>query len=195
MMNLRMIDTMGFGIREVMFKGQAGRYLPLPDFDLSDPAHVFLRLPGRFIDENYSRALLAKGDFTLEQIFALDRIQKGLSVSGAVLHSLRKLGLVEGRRPALHISARVAAASDRKGDYIRTRRQDDAHYKHLILDYLKQFGEASRGDLRDMLLPTLPGALSAEQKEHKVKNLLAALRRAGQIVRHGGLSNARWRLR
>ena len=197
MMNLRMMDTMGFGIREVMFKGQAKRYLPLPDFDLSDPAHVFLHLPGRFIDENYSRALLAQGDFTLEQIFALDRIQKGLSVEDAVLRALRKRGLVEGRRPTLHISAKVAAASGlpgAKGSYIRTRRQDDAHYKHLILDYLRQFGEASRDDLRDMLLSKLPGALSAEQKEHKIKNLLAGLRRSGQIERHGGLSNARWRL-
>ena len=197
MVTLRMMDTMGFGIREVMFKGQADRYLPLPDFDLRDPAHVFLRLPGRFIDENYSRALLTQGDFTLEEIFALDRIQKGLAVEGAVLRNLRKRGLVEGRRPALYISAKVAAASGlpgAKGDYIRTRRQDDAHYKHLILDYLRQFTEASRDDLRDMLLPKLPGALSAEQKEHKIKNLLAALRRGGQIVRHGGLSNARWRL-
>jgi ATP-dependent DNA helicase RecG len=197
MVGLRMMDTMGFGIREVMFRGQARRYLPLPDFDLTEPGHVTLRLAGRFIDENYSRALLAQGDFGLEEIFALDRIQKGLAVGGAVLRALRKRSLVEGRRPALHISAKVAAASGlpgAKGSYIRTRRQDDAHYKHLILDYLRQFGQASREDLRDMLLPKLPGALSAEQKEHKIKNLLAALRRAGQIVREGGLSNARWRL-
>ncbi len=195
MVNLRMMDTMGFGIREVMFRGQARRYLPLPDFDLTEPGHVTLRLAGRFIDENYSRALLAQGDFTLEEIFALDRIQKGLPVEGAVLRELRKRGLVEGRRPALHISAKVAAAVGREGDYIRTRRQDDAHYKHLILDYLKQFGEASRDDFRRLLNNKLPELLTDEQKESKVHNLLTALKREGKIVRSGqSLSSARWRL-
>lgn len=195
MVSLRMMDTMGFGIREVMFRGQARRYLPLPDFDLSDPRHVVLRLPGRFIDENYSRALLAQGDFTLGEIFALDRIQKGRSVDAGVLRGLRQRGLIEGRRPALHISARVAAAAGHKSDYIRTRRQDDAHYKHLILDFLTQFGEGSRDDLRRLLTKKFPDALSESQKEHKLHNLLTALRRAGKIVRTGkGLSGALWRL-
>ena len=62
MVHLRMIDTMGFGIRELMWKGQACRYFPLPDFDLTDAGRVILRLPGRFIDENYSRALLAHSE-------------------------------------------------------------------------------------------------------------------------------------
>ena len=195
MVSLRMMDTMGFGIRNTLFKGQASRYLPLPDFDLADPKHVTLRLAGRFIDENYSRALLAQGDFTPEEIFALDRIQKGLPVEGAALRGLRKRGLVEGRRPALHISARVAVAAGREGDCIRTRRQDDAHYKHLILDYLKQFGDASRDDFRRLLNNKLPELLTDEQKESKVHNLLTALKRAGKIVRSGpSLSSARWRL-
>jgi ATP-dependent DNA helicase RecG len=33
MVQLRMIDTMGFGIREIMFRGQANRFLPMPDYD------------------------------------------------------------------------------------------------------------------------------------------------------------------
>ncbi len=194
MVNLGMMDTMGFGIREVMFQGQASRYLPLPDYELDDPAHVVLRLPGRFIDANYSQALLAHSEFEWPEILALDRIQKGLLPDDAVLRQLRKRGLVEGRKPALHLSAKVAVAIDSKGSYIRHRRQGDLHYRHLILDYLKQFREASRDDLRDMLLPALPAVLSAEQKENKLKNLLAALRIDGQIVRHGPAAKARWRL-
>lgn len=194
MVNLGMMDTMGFGIREVMFRGQVSRYLPLPDYDLDDPAHVVLRLPGRFIDANYSQALLAHSEFEWPEILALDRIQKGLLPDDAVLRQLRKRGLVEGRKPALHLSAKVAVAIDGKGSYIRHRRQGDLHYRHLILDYLKQFREANRDDLRDMLLPALPAVLSAEQKENKLKNLLAALRIDGQIVRHGPAAKARWRL-
>ncbi len=194
MVNLRMMDTMGFGIREVMFQGQANRYLPLPDYDLTDPAHVSMHLPGRFIDQNYSQALLANSEFEWPEILALDRIQKGLLPDDAVLRQLRKRGLVEGRKPALHLSAKVAVVTDSKGSYIRHRSQGDAHYRHLILDFLRQFKEASRDDLRDMLLPVLPEVLNDEQKENKLKNLLAALRTGGQIVRQGPPAKARWRL-
>jgi ATP-dependent DNA helicase RecG len=195
MVTLRMMDTMGFGIREVMFKGQARRYLPMPDYDLREPGHVTVRLPGRFIDENYSRLLLAHEDFTLADIFALDRVQKRQPINDEAIKNLRRRGLIEGRKPALHLSAKVAAATDDKGRYIRHRRQDDAHYRHLILDYLAQFKEASRQDLRDLLMPKLPEAMNIEQREHKIHNLTTALRKSGQIERVGtSLQHARWRL-
>ena len=194
MATLRMIDTMGFGIREVMFKGQASRYLPLPDYDLSEKDHVTLRIQGRFLDENYSRALITHSDFSLGDILALDRIQKGLLPDESTLKVLRKRGLVEGRKPALHISASVAAATGNEGDYIRARRQDDVHYRQLILDYLKQFREASKDKLRTMLANKWPEVFTEEQKENKLHNLLSALKRDGKITRVGARSNARWRL-
>lgn len=194
MATLRMIDTMGFGIREIMFKGQASRYLPLPDYDLSDKGHVILRIQGRFIDENYSRALITHSDFSLGDILALDRVQKGMLPDELTLKLLRKRGLVEGRKPALHISASVAAATGSEGDYIRTRRQDDAHYRQLILDYLKQFREASKGKLRTMLSNKWPEVFTEKQKENKLHNLLSALKREGKITRIGARSNAQWRL-
>lgn len=192
MATLRMIDTMGFGIREVMFRGQARRYLPLPDYDLSDPGHVVMRLAGRFIDENYSRALLVHGDFTLSDILALDRVQKGIALDAATLKTLRKRGLVEGRKPALHVSASVAEAAGHKIDYIRTRRQDDAHYRKLILDYIAQWKQATTREIRDLLITKLPDNLDQEQKENKVRNLLAALREEGKIRNRGSRRYPRW---
>jgi ATP-dependent DNA helicase RecG len=182
MVTLRMMDTMGFGIREVMFKGQARRYLPLPDFDLLEAGHVTLRLPGQFIDENYSRMLLSHPNFTLGDILALDRVQKRQAVSDEALRTLRRRGLVEGRKNSLHVSAEVAAATDGKANYIRQRTQGDAHYRQLILDFLKRFKQASRKELHDMLMPLLPEVLDAEKKENKFKNLLAALSREKRIV-------------
>ena len=88
----------------------------------------------------------------------------------------------------------MAEATDLKAQYIRTRRQDDEHYRKLILDYLGQWKEAGRDDVRALLLPLLPVALNAEQKERKVHNLLTALRKAGRIERVGPLRRAKWRL-
>ncbi|MDP2360712.1 MAG: putative DNA binding domain-containing protein [bacterium] len=191
---LRMVDRMGLGIQQLLFLKQAQRRLPLPDYDLSDPANVKLTLPGRFIDENYSRALLVNGDFSLKEILALDRVQKRLPIDDATLRDLRRKGLVEGRKPALHVSAGVAAATGNRANYILTKRQDDAHYQRLILDFIEQFRAASRDELRTMLAGKWPEILSEKQREDKLHNLLTALKRMGKIERVGGYQSAKWRL-
>ncbi len=185
MVHLRMIDTMGFGIRDVMFKGQAGRLLPLPDYDKIGPDHVVLRLQGRFIDENYSRMLLANPDFAFVDIVALDRVQKGITPASETVNSLRRRKLVEGRKPHLHISSLVAAATGQKAAYIRTRRQDDSFLEKLVLDYLAQWKQASRAELDDLLWEKLPDALDAKQRKAKIHNLLSSLS-ARRLIRNSG---------
>lgn len=192
MVTLRMIDTMGFGIREVMWKGQASRYLPLPDFDLTEPGHVKLRLQGRFIDENYSRALLSQTELHWSDVLALDRVQKGILPAPETIRSLRRRKLIEGRKPNLHVSAAIAAVTGQKAGYIRTRRQDDAHFRKLVLDYLQQWKQATTAELRDLLREKLPEILTPAQQEHKVHNLLTALRQGGQIVNRGTRRYPQW---
>ena len=192
MVHLRMIDTMGFGIREVMFKGQADRLLPLPDYDKTGPDHVVLRLQGRFIDENYSRMLLANPDFDFVDIVALDRVQKGITPASETVNSLRRRKLVEGRKPHLHISSLVAAATGQKAAYIRTRRQDDSFLEKLVLDYLSQWKQASRGELDDLLWSKLPESLDVGQRKTKIHNLLGRLSRGHTIRNTGTRSSSRW---
>jgi ATP-dependent DNA helicase RecG len=194
MVKLRMMGTMGFGIREVMFRGQAKRYLPLPDFDLSSPDHVTLKLAGRFIDENYSRALLANSAFVLSDILALDKVQKGVTPTAEELSTLRKRKLVEGRKPALHISASVAAVTGEQSQYMRTSQQDDDHYRHLILSFVKKFGDVSKEQIRQMLEKKWPDGYTDAQRDNKIQNLLAAFKKEGVLVKMGAFRNARWKV-
>jgi ATP-dependent DNA helicase RecG len=195
MVHLRMIDTMGFGIRDVMFKGQARRFFPLPDFDLTDPTHVVLRIQGRFIDENYSRALLTHEDLPWTEILALDAIQKGDEPAEETLNALRRKGLIEGRKPALHVAASVAAATGDTAEYIRHRAFDDAYYCDLIVQYLEKFGQGTRGDFRRLILDKLSDVLTAKQKEKKLNNLLQKLRAEGKINCEGQPPKSVWTLR
>lgn len=195
MVHLRMIDTMGFGIRDVMFKGQARRFFPLPDFDLTDPAHVVLRIQGRFIDENYSRALLTHDDLPWPEILALDAIQKGAEPDEDTLASLRRKGLIEGRKPALHVAASVAAATGDTAEYIRHRAFDDAYYCDMILEYLRKFGQGTRADFRRLVLDKLSDVLNPKQKDKKINNLLQKLRAEGKINREGQPPKSIWKLR
>lgn len=188
-----MIDTMGYGIHR-MYKGQASRYFPLPDYDMSEGCIVKMTIHGRVVDEAYSRLLIKKTDLSLLDILALDRVQKNLPLGDDEIQRLRRSGLIEGRKPNLHVSASVAAATDNKAAYIRTRAQDDAHYAKLIMDYLQTFGQASRHEINTLLKKHLSDALNDYQKGRKIGNLLTKLRRAGRIYNAGSDKKPTWKI-
>lgn len=193
MAELRMVDTLGYGIHQ-MNRAQAGRYLPLPTYDLTERDLVRLTIQGGVVDPKYTALLLTRTDLSFEDVLALDRVQKKLPVPDETVRRLRRTGLVEGRRPNLHVAASVAAVTASKADYIRTRAQDDLHYTRLIADYLGKFTSASRQDVNELLWDKLSDALDDQQKRHKITNLLTKMRTAGQIRNDGSRSKPRWRL-
>lgn len=193
MAELNMIDTMGYGIRD-MYAGQARRYFPMPDYDLSEPGAVKMTIYGGVVDLAYSRLLIQKTDLPLADVLALDRVQKKLTIPDEAAARLRKAGLIEGRKPNYFVSATVAAATSSVADYLRTRGQDDAFYAKLITDYLGVKGEASRAEINKLLLDKLSDALTEEQKDNKVANLLTKLRRAGRIQNTGSRGQPAWKL-
>ncbi len=193
MAELNMIDTMGYGIRE-MYLGQAKRYFPLPDYDLNKSNAVCLTIYGGVVDMAYSRLLIQKTDLSLIDVLALDRVQKKLPIPDAAVARLKRSGLIEGRKPYFYVSAVVAKATDGKAQYIRTRGQDDEFYAKLLTDYLQKFGKASRLEIDELLLVKLSDALSTDQKLIKVSNLLTKLRRNGRIRNTGSRSHPIWQL-
>lgn len=193
MTELNMIDTMGYGIHE-MHVSQARRYFPMPDYDLSEPGVVRMTVYGSIVDPAYTRMLMQKTNLSLMDILALDRVQKHLPIDGTTARRLRSVGLIEGRRPNLHVSALVAKATASKADYIRTRTQDDAFYAKLITDYLEKFGKASRQEIDRLLWDKLSDALDNDQRKNKISNLITKLRRSGRIRNDGSRKAPEWRL-
>ncbi len=191
MMNMNMIDTMGYGIHR-MFSEQRRRHFPLPDYDLYDPGKVRLTIYGRLIDENYTRLLMEKADLPLSTVILLDRVQKKKTIAREYARQLRREGLIEGRYPNLYVAARVAVSTEKKADYIRHRAFDDAHYKQMILDFLSEFGEASREDIGRLLEGKLSDVLDDKQKYNKMRNLLQALRTEGKIENTGSKRKPKW---
>lgn len=193
MAELNMIDTMGYGIHD-MHTRQAKRYLPMPDYDLDEAGAVRLTLYGGVVDPAYSRMLMQQRKLPLEDILALDRVQKKLSIPDQAVARLKRARLIEGRKPNLHVSAAIAAVTGGKADYIRTRTQDDEFYAKLLTDYLAKFGEASRSDINKLLLDKLGDARSADQKSRKISALLTKLRLRGIVENTGSDRTSSWRL-
>lgn len=193
MVSLNMIDKMGYGIYD-MHQAQAKRYFPMPDYNLSQPNAVRMTIYGGIVDPAYSRLLMQKTNLPLADILALDRVQKKLPIPDEVIKHLRHIGLIEGRRPNLHVSAIVAAVTSKEADYIRTRSLDNEYFLKLITDFLLKFNKASRKDINKLLWDKLSDALTDEQKDKKIGNLLTSLRRSGRIHNTGPRKSPDWHL-
>lgn len=190
MRELNMIDIMGYGIHRI-YEGQAKRYFPLPDYETNADS-VGMTLYGKVVDPAYSSLLMRRGDLRLDDICLLDRVQKGLPVPRTSVAHLRREGLVEGRMPRLHVSAKVAAATGQKTDYMRKKELPGVHYQRLLVEFLQKFNGSTRQEINDYLMNEIRGELSARQKTIKIGNLLSQLRQKGIIRNTGSDARPRW---
>lgn len=179
MESFNMIDSIGSGIKR-MFRVQRERYFPMPDYDFSGNK-VKLTLTGKVLDMDYARVLVRNPELSLDEIILLDKVQKKKELTDTEVRQLKAKNLIEGRKPNFHISVSVAEKTEQKADYILSRGIDDDYYKKLIDEYLKKFGKAKRADLEKVLKSKLPGVLTEEQKKHKIKNLLQAMKTEQRI--------------
>ena len=186
MVNLNLIDTIGGGIKK-MYLTQRSRRFPLPTFDLTKPDEVAVRIPGKILDENYTRMLIRSPDLELETVMLLDRVQKHMPIAKEDHRVLKAAKLVEGRYPNLFIAAHVAASVGKKAQYIRNRGFDDAHYGRMVLAYLHKYGSAARKEIDDLLLDKLSEVLSPSQRKVKINMLLSrTLSRNQGLIRNDG---------
>jgi len=191
MVHLNMIDTQGGGIKR-MFHLQMKRSFPLPDYDLTEPERVVVTIPGRILDETYTRVLMERTDLDLWAVILLDKVQKGRRLDREEHKKLKKLGLVEGRYPNLFVSAKVAADTDEKAKHIRYRGLNRGYYKQMILELIREHGPVPREEINRLLLDKLPESLSPEQKNTLIHNLLTTLREEGDIRNKGPRRFSQW---
>jgi ATP-dependent DNA helicase RecG len=186
MVNLNMIDSMGFGIHK-MYMSQKQRFFPLPDYSRSSRQEVVLEIYGHSIDSNYAKLLIERKDsLELTEVILLDKVQKNQFITESAARLLKKKGLIEGRKPNFFISARVAEATNQKAEYIRNRGFKDDHYKKLIIDFITQYGKASKIDIDKLLMDILPHILSDAQKQNKVRNIIYAMHKKENCIQNMG---------
>ena len=196
MVELNMIDTIGSGIKR-MFKKQQKRYMPMPDYDISTTPEEMVRvvLYGKVLDERYTRLLIRQTDLSLDEIVLLDKLQKKVRISQDDAKRLRKDKLIEGRYPNVYPAAVIAENTQKVEEYLENRAFDDAFYVQQILNFICIKGSVSRSDIRKWLKDKLSNALTDEQKESKIGNLLSVtMRGQGLIHNVGGTGHSVWQL-
>ena len=186
MVELKMMDTIGSGIKR-MFRTQRDRFFPLPEYNIDRGSkRVEVRIIGQVLDEKYTRLLKNHPDLTLDMVVWLDAVQKHKPIPDQALKQLRKLKLVEGRRPNLFLSAAVVQKPEDRTTYTKHRALDKDYYKQLVLQYLQQFDSASRLDINRLLYDKLSSALTDEQKDNQIRNLLTEMRAKDRSIKNIG---------
>ena len=195
MVQLGMIDTMGYGIHTMTME-QRKRFFPLPDYSKSDKTHVVLEIFGHLLDENYSLMLLENQNLDIDTVILLDRVQKHLPISDEAATHLRKMKLIEGRKPNYFIAAHLAERTETKAEYIKNRGFDNTYYKSMILEYLKRYKKATKEEITTLILDKLPDVLDEKQKQNRIKNILYAMSKTDRSIEKMGTSRkGYWRIR
>ncbi len=190
MFNLKMVDTAGGGIRK-LFLFQRERFFPMPDYDLADN-RVKLTLTGKVLDMDYARLLAANGKLTLQEIIALDKVQKRQPLDDDEEKLLKPKGLIEGRKPNFYIAKLVAQKTGQKASYSKNRAFDKQYYLDLICKAAGEHGSMSRKDIDELLWNKLPDWMDDKQKKAKVGNLITELRKNEIIKNNGTLKYSEW---
>ncbi|MEA1875761.1 MAG: putative DNA binding domain-containing protein [Bacteroidota bacterium] len=193
MVNLNLIDTIGSGIKK-MFVIQKDKFFPLPEYNLENNK-VTVTITGKVLDVNYAQKLALMPDLSLDEIILLDKVQKGKLLTDQQIKTLRAHSLIEGRKPNLHISSKVAEATDEKAEYIKQRGFKAEHYKSLIIEFIAQYGKANKKDIDDLIIDLLPSVLDEKQKKNKVKNIVYTMSKKDKTIRNTGTNrNPIWNL-
>lgn len=181
MVNIKMIDTQGYGIHK-MFQSQKDRFLPMPDYDLSTSDMVVLNIPGTIMDENYSLMLLANQNLSLTDAVLLDQVQKKHPIPADAVAMLRKRKLIEGRLPHIYVSKDIAQAIDQKVEYSKHKGLADKKCEALLIDSLKDHGSLTKQEIVRLLWDVLPDQLNEKQKRYKIDNLLRKMKKESKMM-------------
>ena len=150
-----------------------------------------MEIPGRILDERYTRLLMANTELDLATIMLLDRVQKRQRIHPDEHRRLKAAKLVEGRYPNLIVAAQVAAVTGEKAKHIRDGGLDNRYYKDLITELIGKHQPVSREEINELLLDKLPEVLNQDQKMDKIHNLVSSL--SGQRIRNiGSRRNSKW---
>ena len=161
MVNLNMIDTIGSGIKR-MFTKQKDRFFPMPDYDISDETRTRVTILGEIINDNYAHQLKTRPDLSLEDVIALDKVQKKKAISETEKQHLHELKLV----------AEVATELQIIGHYPIISYQE---YKQMILNLITRKGSATREDIVNLIMPTLSPDIPVEKRQRKISNITTKL--------------------
>lgn len=176
MVELNLIDTVGSGIKK-MFTTQRERFFPLPTYDLSSPEITRVKIHGKEINPNFTDILRSRKELKLLEVITLDKVQKGIEISKEDADILKKLNVIEGKRPNYRISGIGKPTVKTDQLYISYSK-----FKEKLTNFIKKYGKASREDIENLFMPLLPDNLTISKKKKKITNMLYKMSKNDKLI-------------
>ncbi|MCY7360468.1 MAG: putative DNA binding domain-containing protein [Ignavibacteria bacterium] len=194
MLNLKMIDTIGSGIKRI-FEIQRDRFFPLPDFDFGNKK-IKVTVTGKVIDLEYAKLLANKNDLSLYEIYLLDKVQKNKSITSEEVKVLKQKKYIDGKKGHYFISASIAEVTGEKIAYTKNKGFSTKIYSDILLESLQHHKKGlSRKEVEEILLHQFPESLNMIEKKVKLTGILTKLRKDAKIYNSGSDSKPLWALK
>ena len=190
MFNLNLVDTIGSGIKRI-FRYQRDRFFPMPDYELTD-RRVEVTITGKVKDARYAKILERNPDLSMDDVLLLDKVQKQQPLTSKEEKYLRKLKMIEGRKPNYYLSLGVAKKIDEKANYTKNKALDKQYYLDLILKHIQIHKSATRKEIDDLLWNKLPEWMDDKQRKIRINNLLAEMKSLNIIENVGSDKKSHW---
>lgn len=191
MCNLKMVDTIGSGIRR-MFTVQRSKFFPMPEYDLTN-GKVKVTITGKVLDMNYAKALARNPELNLQEIIMLDKVQKKLKITDDEFKYLKNKGLVEGTKKNFFIAVRIAQKAGQKAAYTKSKAFTQQQYFDWIIQGIKHHSFLTRKDIDGLLWTRLSDLYDDEEKKKKkINNIISAMRTKGIIENIGNDNKPKW---
>jgi ATP-dependent DNA helicase RecG len=195
-------ERTGRGIDRI-FEGMLRYGRPAPDYSMTDPYTVSVRMQSTETDLAFLRMVIEQeersGDMPIDAMIILSRLryerrlttsdltaytQKPEQSTRTAIEKLVEAGLVEahgqGRGRAYTLSVRVYRQSGQKAAYIRQAGFDPIQQEQMVLNYIDKHGSIKRAEVMELCRVT---------KDQAYK-LVSRLKRSGQIAQKGSRKGA-----
>ena len=105
-------------------------------------------------------------DLRLEDVIALDKVQKNQKITDIEMNRLQEIKLIDSD---LKIRGYYPKISFRE-------------YKQMILNMITQKGSATREDIVNLIMPTLSPDIPIEKRQRKISNITAELAYEDKLI-------------
>lgn len=164
----------------------------MPDY-LIDNSRVQVTIHGKILNERYTKLLAANPEIELLDVIYLDQVAKNHSVDDEIIKVLRAKGMIEGRKPNIFISAKVAQTIGEKAEYSKNKGFDKQYYLDLILKSITEHTSMRRTEIDSLLWKKLPEYMDDNQKKIKINNLINELsNKLKKICNKGSKTSSIW---
>lgn len=183
MVHFNMIDTVGRGIPK-LFNEQRRRFFPMPEYEIDEKEQtVSVTIYGIASDDAYTDLLKSDSTLSLMECLWLNAVRTHKPITKEAAKHLKGRNLIEGRAPRYTIALSVARNTQQVARYTKETGLNKKTLINMVLQLAFNADNLGfkRGEVLEVIEPSLPAGLTNTQKLDYISNMLRAMQAKGLL--------------